>query len=401
MRRIIYAWNYLEWGGAQIHILALIKEVRKEFAVLILLPQGSNAQFIGFLESFGVEYRLFEPPIDTQPATTLARKIERHWRKWKSERAMLRELDHIGIDDAILHVDLAPQQSLLSLIRLCRRTKVFITLHNPLPTVPRWREMIWKFKFRTISSHPNFNIFCSNKDAKRYFSRYVGPKSVPQMRVTYTSVNPPEIEAALAADLNKEAVLEQHGLSGDKLTVLAVGQFIDRKGRWAFLEAASLVLETNPDIQFIWMAPELPGARDTTAIKKMQLNDSFKLILSADVGSNREQILRFFRIANIFALPSLVEGLPIALLEAMALGIPSISTNVNGIPEAIRDGETGILIEAGDSKALAYAIDRLATDADLRTRLSAAGREYVLKHFDERVVAKMVLQCYEASFDHK
>lgn len=71
------------------------------------------------------------------------------------------------------------------------------------------------------------------------------------------------------------------------------------------------------------------------------------------IGSTRLDILRFFRIAGIFALSSFVEGLPIALLEGMALGIPSISTRINGIPEAIKHMETGILIEAGDSGWLA------------------------------------------------
>lgn len=365
--------------------------------MLVLLPHGSNEQFIGFLESLGVEYRLFGPSTDIQPATTLKRKIQRHWRKWQSERAMLSQLEAIGLDNSILHVDLSPQQSMASLVKLCQRTKVFITLHNALPAVPGWRKRIWKYKFQKLSGFPNFNIFCSNEDAKRFFSRFVRPEFQDRMRVTYTSVNPPEIDAALSAELNRPALLERFGIAEDKLIVLAVGQFIDRKGRWTFLDAAAAVKKVRSDVQFVWLTPELPNAEDQQRIDKLGLGDSFRTVRSNDVGTERGQILQFFRLADIFALPSFVEGLPIALLEAMALGIASISTNINGIPEAVIDGQTGILIEAGDSAALAAAIARLADDEGLRMQLAEKGREFALERFDERVAALTALAAYKES----
>ena len=73
-------------------------------------------------------------------------------------------------------------------------------------------------------------------------------------------------------------------------------------------------------------------------------------------ATERFDVLTFFRIADVFALPSFIEGLPITLLETMGLGICSISTNINAIPEAIKNMETGILIESGNSKELTEAI---------------------------------------------
>jgi glycosyltransferase involved in cell wall biosynthesis len=118
-------------------------------------------------------------------------------------------------------------------------------------------------------------------------------------------------------------------------------------------------------------------------------------VCSETVGSERLDILRFFRIADTFVLPSFVEGLPIALLEAMALGLPSISTKINAIPEAVKDGETGILIDAGDSEALAEAILKLSADDGLREMLAENGKRYVIEHFDERAVAKKVIRSYK------
>ena len=82
----------------------------------------------------------------------------------------------------------------------------------------------------------------------------------------------------------------------------------------------------------------------------------------------------------------------------MALGIPSISTNVYAIPEAVIDGETGILIEPGDSDALAAAIEKLRNDEILRKRLGKNGQARVLKNFNEKNVAEIAYRAYAASF---
>ena len=76
------------------------------------------------------------------------------------------------------------------------------------------------------------------------------------------------------------------------------------------------------------------------------------MFLSSDqIGTEHVDLFKLLRLADVFALPSYVEGLPISIIEAMALGIPTISTNINAIPEAIKHLETGILIEAGNSRS--------------------------------------------------
>jgi glycosyltransferase involved in cell wall biosynthesis len=80
------------------------------------------------------------------------------------------------------------------------------------------------------------------------------------------------------------------------------------------------------------------------------------------------------------------------------LGIPSISTKINGIPEAIKHLETGYLIEAGNSEALKNAIVKLKDDFQLREKLSKNGREFVLANFNEKVVAKIAIEKYIEAF---
>jgi glycosyltransferase involved in cell wall biosynthesis len=121
------------------------------------------------------------------------------------------------------------------------------------------------------------------------------------------------------------------------------------------------------------------------------------MLLSEDVGKDRESVLKFFRIADVFALPSYIEGVPISLLEAMSLGIPSISTNVYGIPEAIINEKTGLMIEPGRAQDLAAAVLRLFHDAGLRERLANAGRQHAVANFDERDAARIAVSEYVAA----
>lgn len=397
--KIIYAWNYLEWGGAQIYFRAIMKIVRRHFDCRIVIPEGSDPQLLRFFAELGVECEFFETASNIKPAAKFSDKLKRHLTKIKSELAMLRRLRDFDLENCAVHVELAPWQSLLSLIWLCRRTDVFVTVHNGLPPVAAWRYYLWRLKFRIITGYQTFHIFASNQNAKENLRQFVGEEFYHSIKVTYTSVDPVEIAGVLEKDPDRTALLHKFGLPADKFVLLCVGQFVDRKGRWTFLEAAAKVLEKQPDIQFVWVAPNLPTPAEQALIDKYGLADKFRLIRSETIGTSRRAILSFFRIADAYALPSFVEGLPIALLEAMALGIPSISTNVYGIPEAVKHLETGWLIEAGDSDALANAVLQLKEDTALRERLGRAGQAFVLKKFDEREAAKTALEAYRESFE--
>ena len=82
----------------------------------------------------------------------------------------------------------------------------------------------------------------------------------------------------------------------------------------------------------------------------------------------------------------------------MAMGVPSISTNIFAVPEAITSEKTGLLIEAGDSAALARAILKLNSDPSLRQRLARDGSRFAIESFDGRIMASTYLELYEKCF---
>lgn len=98
--------------------------------------------------------------------------------------------------------------------------------------------------------------------------------------------------------------------------------------------------------------------------------------------------------SDIFLLPSRLEGLPMAILEAMAVGVVVIATPVGAIPDAIEDGVTGLLVSPGDASALAFAIARLVADRALRQQLAEKARQRFLEQFTIQRTASLLLELY-------
>lgn len=396
--KFYYIWHYLEWGGAQVLFFGLMKEAKKLGEVLAIMPAGSNEQLLRFLDNLQVPYQFFPAHTDAQPAVGLRRKLERHWNKFYCEFVLLRYLKRFDFKKSIVHAELAPWQSMLALLWLCRRARVFVTMHNSLPATSKWRVRLWKLKFGLLTKSKNFHLFAANEDAKNSLRPLVSEEFFDTVKVTYANVNRDEIEEAFNYKIDRNEFLKKYHLPENKFLVFCVGQFIDRKGRWVFLEAARSLLKENADMAFVWISNSKPSPEDFVRAQSYGLGDDFIFLTSEQVGAEHIDLFKLLRLAGGFALPSYLEGLPISIIEAMALGIPTVSTNINAIPEAIKNLETGILIEPGDSEALRKAIQDLKDDKDLREKLSANGREYALAKFDEKAVAKIAVEAYiEAS----
>jgi glycosyltransferase involved in cell wall biosynthesis len=398
-RKLIFVWNYLNWGGAQIYLLAIMREATT-WDVRVFLPIGSSSDLVGFMDNIGVKYEFIDAELDNSDAPTLWRKVRRQWRRLRAELITYRVLIAEGIDGVVVHSEFAPWQSWIFYWMLCRHNaRVFCTMHNALAPRPRWRRAVWKRRLLFLSRLKNFHIFASNQHAKDSLKTLVDADFCRRIPVTYTCVNPPEIAAARATPIDRTALRAKFGIRDDSFVVLTVGQFVDRKGRWTLLEAARIAGAPPNKVHFVWLTPELPNETDRSRIREYGVDKSFTLVLSRDVGSTRAEIVRFYQIADAFALPSFVDGLPIAILEAMAMGLPTIATRVYAIPEAIEDRVTGLLIDAGDARGLAAGILELADDAALRQRLADAGSRFVIDHFDERVASRLALQHYEDSLN--
>lgn len=389
-----YIWNYLEWGGAQVYFFGLMKKAEEFGRVSVFLPLGSNIQLLKFLDNLEVAYKFFDGHTDLQAANSIARKLERHWNKLASEVVLIKFLRKLSFKNSVTHVELAPWQSFLAIWWLCRRTKVFITIHNSVLPIPKLRYLLWQAKFRLLARNKNFHLFAANQEAKESLKSLVPMKFFERITVTYANVNPSEISEALDIEINRRQLKKKYNLPEDKFLVFCVGQFIDRKGRWIFLEAAQKLLAENADIAFVWISNSKPTAAEFEKAESFGLGEDFIFITSDQVGAEHVDLFKLMRLADVFTLPSFLEGLPISLLEAMALGIPCVSTDINGIPEAVKHLETGLLIKPGSSDELAVAVQQLKDNRELKEELAKKGRAFVLEKFNEKVVAEIVLARY-------
>lgn len=396
-KNVIMLWNYLNWGGAQIYLLSIVKHAPKNWSFKVVVPRDSPSDILALFKKHGakIEFQDVEP--FNNPAHTISQKLKRQWRRIRAEFVTYRYISRQNLENTILHIETAPWQSWILIKKLAAKTNVFVTMHNSFPVVSKYRETVFRFRLKHLSKIKTFHIFTSNRDTKNSLKAWVTDEFWDRIKVTYTCVDPPEIEAVLESDVKKENLRNKFSVELNKFIVLCVGQFIDRKGRKIFLEAAQKLLTKGENIQFLWLTQSEINEEDEKLIESFDLKNSFKIVKSETVGKSRADILNFFKIADAFALPSYVEGLPIALLEAMALKIPSISTNVNAIPEAVINDETGILIEAGKTDELVAAIKKLIDEPNLRSSLSERGRDFVIKNFDERVCAAIALDAYTAA----
>ena len=393
---VILSWSYIEWGGAQIYFLSIIKNAPSNWRFTIVLPKDSKPDIIKFFEPYGVKFDFFDASFGLFEADGIVGKMKRQWRRINSEYSVYQKLSGMNLKNKVLHIENAPWQSWILIFLLTRCGNVFVTMHNALPNnVAKWRRKVWSWRLNFLMKLENFHFFAANQHSIENLKTYIAPVFWHKLILTRASINPREINQVFQNDFDRENLLKKHDLPTDKFIVMCVGQFVDRKGRWIFLEAAREIAKTNKDIFFVWLMPQFPNEADEKRIAEYDLNDSFKMIKSKTVGKKREDVLQFFRIADVFTLPSLWEGLPIAILEAMALGIPTISTDLNAIPEAVKNNETGLLVKIGDSTELTEAILKLFNDKNLRERLGKNGREFVSENFDEQFWARIALENYK------
>lgn len=175
--------------------------------------------------------------------------------------------------------------------------------------------------------------------------------------------------------------------------IMAVGRFDPIKGFIHLIDAcAQLKAQGVPfECDIIGDGPLRPALEQ--AIARHGLQTQVRL-----TGALPQQAVReYMRQATMFVLPSVMladgnaDGIPVALMEAMASGLPAISTRVSGIPELITDGVSGLLVPPGDAEALAGAIRRLLDDAPLQAQLARQARAKVCQDFDVDIEAGKLL----------
>lgn len=187
--------------------------------------------------------------------------------------------------------------------------------------------------------------------------------------------------------------------SRKELEVLAVGQLMVRKGYHVLIEAARILRDRRVAVNWTIVGEGEERPRLERMISEYGLEKQITL-----VGAKlHEEIPEFLAKSDVFTLPCVIgddntrDGIPVALMEAMAWRLPVVSTNILGLPELIETGKDGILVDSGSSSALADAIQELAASETLRRQIGEAGALKVQREFNSMLSAKQLGDLFDAS----
>lgn len=188
------------------------------------------------------------------------------------------------------------------------------------------------------------------------------------------------------------------GLAADVPVVGFVGRLTVEKGVLELFVSAKLVHKEVEDVRFV-----------VVGVVDVARSDAVDLDVAAEFGVDaftsflglRQDMPELYAVMDVFVLPSYREGLPRVLMEAAAMGLPSVGTDVRGSREVIKDGVTGILVPPKDPQALAAAIIELLQNRERAARMGSAARRRALDLFDERPVFERIRAEYRRLLEQK
>lgn len=263
-------------------------------------------------------------------------------------------------------------------------TGILARLVAPVPVVYTEHNLVGSYRapvraFNRLTYGRNAAVIAVSEAVARSAGGYRGPSPIVIPNGVTCSVSEEERKAALA----------ELALPPGTPLVVHVGNVRPGKGHRTLLAAARLLTNYRPVIVSIG-GEKAPG-------DLMRLREEASGLGVADTVrflGRRWDALSFVAAADLVVNPADVEGLPLALLEAMSLGKPVVATAVGGVPSIVKDQETGILVPPGDPQALALGIERLLADRSLAAALAEAGERLIRTRFSAESMVRDIEDVY-------
>jgi glycosyltransferase involved in cell wall biosynthesis len=269
----------------------------------------------------------------------------------------------------VVHTHL-PYASIIGVVaaRLARRP-VATTLHNINEVRPRPGLNVYGLAARSLRLGASVVIAC----APEVGAEAIRGLGLPPDRVC---VVPNAIDVRLFTEVGRDQVRVRRREflgHGQGPLIVSVGNLLPGKGHHFLVEAMPRLLEAYPDAHLaIVGAPGSNSSLVSSRVAELGLNG--RVILAGE----RDDVAEIMSAADVVAVPSMWEGLPLVVLEAMAAARPVVATSVGGVPGIIQDGVTGRLVRPGDADGLARAMRELLRDPDAAAQLGSAARARVL-----------------------
>jgi len=271
-----------------------------------------------------------------------------------------------------LHVHFAnPASTVALIVKKLIPVTLSMTVHGPdvFDQVESWHlpEKIRECLF----------VSCISQFARSQLMRWSTEKYWDRLQVLPLGINPTIFQAS------------KRSHAPSLIELLCVGRLVGAKGQGVLIQAMSVLVSKGASVRLCLIG----DGPQRECLKRLVEREKLSSLVCFEGAVNQDEIGRYYQSADIFVLPSFAEGLPIVLMEAMAMELPVVSTYVNGIPELIREEKEGLLVPPADVDALAGALMRMVRDPILRGELGRAGRLRVMEKYSlEQNVAALAAQ---------
>jgi glycosyltransferase involved in cell wall biosynthesis len=224
-------------------------------------------------------------------------------------------------------------------------------------------------------------VVCVSQHGRSQIMSLVGTEHWDKLRVVHCGVDP-----------SLFALPERAGEDGP-FGILTVGRVVPVKGQTLLVESVAELARRGLDarLTIVGDGPQLPELRALAE----RLGVSDRVAFAGAVG--QDEIRAYYAAADVFALPSFAEGLPVVLIEAMAMGLPVVASRITGIPELVEEGVSGLLVVPGSGSDLTDSLARLMGEtAEERRAMGRAGREKVVAEFQLEQTARQLQDVFAA-----
>ncbi len=353
--KIVHFLNSKVRGGVENHVLLLLKNINRERFEPIVVCPTELAVILG-RELAEMDLRVFElevkSPFDVRDMLRFVSFLRRE-----------------KIDIVHAHLFNASRASHF----LAKLAGVPITIETN-HVREAWRKGTLKTWYAIDRLFARFTdcIIAVSKANAVYLSGVKGI-AAGKVRVVQNGIDTRAFDTDTASASSIRAGL---GISKDVPLISVVARLEPQKGHIYLLEAIPEIVKRYPEVVFLLAGDGALGSELKAQAARLKIGRN---LIFAGFRSDADKILRA---SDIFLLPSLWEGLPLVAIEASAVGLPVIATAVDGTPEVVKDGETGLLIEPRNPVAITEAVLRLLDNPQEARRMGGNGAGFVRAHFD-------------------
>lgn len=227
----------------------------------------------------------------------------------------------------------------------------------------------------------------NSRTGAEHYARWLG---VPPDEITYTPNGIDPAVYMMPPGQPRGEIREALGLPASAPTLVTLARYSPEKAPQAMLDIFARVRANHPDAHYIIAGNGMTHAGEMgTMVRARGLEKAVHLL------GVRNDVAALLSCADVFLLPSKIEGFPNAIMEAMAAGTSVVASNVGGVPDLIRHNQDGLLHAAQDLEGMVQSVEALLADAELRTRFGESARQRIVQDFSLQKLADRALGRYE------